>query len=489
MAGMSAPLPRVGKTPVIALRAMGDDRLVRLAAAGSERAFEVIYERHYQELYRYCRSILGNAEDAADALQNTMASALRALRGERREIAVRPWLFRIAHNESVSLLRRRRTHATIDESFELEAPEHDPAVRQRLRELVADLQELPDIQRGALVMHELSGLRYREIGEALGISEKHARQIVYEARGALHDMAGGRDMECEAIRQAISDNDGRVMRGRRIRAHMRTCAGCSGFAELLGRRQRDLAAIAPPLPAAVAAGLLHQVLGGGASGGGAAAASSGGGALGTGVVAGKTVAAPILTKVGAVVAMAALAGAGTVEIARNHGHHRAAPAANSSPAAAHKASGTTKPINLQAGSTKPGASLSAPAAVHPNHGTGRGHSGHPAHPAHPAHPVHPPQSAHQEHPIHPTHPSHPTRPTHPVHPAHPTHPATPAPSQGKGKTINTAPKNDTTKTPPGQVNKTQPITPVLPVAPTAPATGRGIGSDVNGEAGAGNSQG
>jgi RNA polymerase sigma factor (sigma-70 family) len=483
MAGMSAPLPRVGKTPVIALRAMGDDRLVRLVAAGSERAFEVIYERHHQELYRYCRSILGNAEDAADALQNTMTSALRALRGERREIALRPWLFRIAQNESVSLLRKRRTHAAIDESFELEAPEHDPAVRQRLRELVADLQELPDIQRGALVMHELSGLRYREIGEALGISEKHARQIVYEARSALHDMAGGRDMECEEIRQAISDNDGRVMRGRRIRAHMRTCTGCSGFAELLGRRRRDLAAIAPPLPAAVAAGLLHQVLGGGASGGGAAAGSSGGGALGGGVVAGKTVAAPILAKVGAVVAMTALAGAGTVEIARNH-HQRVAPAAKSGSAAAHKAAATTNPIKLQAGSTKPGASPSpsTPAALHPNHGSGRGHSGHSGHPAHPVHSTHP---VHPTHPAHPVHPTRPTHPTHPVHPTHPTHPAKPAPSQGKTKTIDAAPKNNTTETPPGQVKKTEPITPLLPIPPAA---GNGMENNASGKGG-GNSQG
>ncbi len=54
------------------------------------------------------------------------------------------------------------------------------------------------------------------------------------------------------------------MRGRRIRAHLRACPDCAGFAELMGTRKRDLAAIAPPLPAALAAGLLHNILGGGA---------------------------------------------------------------------------------------------------------------------------------------------------------------------------------------------------------------------------------
>src|SRR5436305_2073974 len=183
MAGVAAQLPQA-RMPASALRLLGDDRLFRLASAGDERAFEVIYERHHQALYRYCRSIVGNPDDAADALQSTMASALRGLVGEAREIPLRPWLFRIAHNESISLLRKRRPHVAIDDALELEAPVHDPAVKQRLKDLVADLRELPDGQRGALVMHELSGLRYRDVATALGTTEPHARQLVYEARTA-----------------------------------------------------------------------------------------------------------------------------------------------------------------------------------------------------------------------------------------------------------------------------------------------------------------
>src|SRR5215211_7680372 len=78
------------------------------AAYGDATAFARVYERHHQELYRYCRSVLRHDEDAQDALQNTMTSAFAALQREGREIALRPWLFRIAHNESISLLRRRR---------------------------------------------------------------------------------------------------------------------------------------------------------------------------------------------------------------------------------------------------------------------------------------------------------------------------------------------------------------------------------------------
>src|SRR4051794_41928707 len=70
--------------------------------------FEAVYQRHHQALYRYCRSILRHEQDAQDALQSTMARAFSALQDERREIELRPWLFRIAHNEAISILRRRR---------------------------------------------------------------------------------------------------------------------------------------------------------------------------------------------------------------------------------------------------------------------------------------------------------------------------------------------------------------------------------------------
>ena len=167
-------------------RLLGDERLARMAADGDERAFAAIYRRHGQELHRYCTAILGNAEDAADALQNTMVSALRALPGERREIALKPWLYRVAHNESISLLRQRRPGVELDpDRLTVPAGDADAATIERLRHLVADLGQLPDRQRGALVMRELSGLSFKEVGAGLGCSAQAARQLVYETRLAL----------------------------------------------------------------------------------------------------------------------------------------------------------------------------------------------------------------------------------------------------------------------------------------------------------------
>src|SRR5919197_3358299 len=86
----------------------GEAFLSRLAKRGDPRAFETIFARYHQELYRYCRAILGSADDAEDALQATMAVALGALPGEARQISLRPWLYRVAHNASISIVRRRQ---------------------------------------------------------------------------------------------------------------------------------------------------------------------------------------------------------------------------------------------------------------------------------------------------------------------------------------------------------------------------------------------
>src|SRR5436190_4217624 len=99
----------------IGLRLLSDDRLAARAAEGDRAAFAVIFERHHQALYRYCRAILRHDEDARDALQTTFARAIAALDGETREIAIRPWLYRIAHNEAISIARRRRPHTQLEE--------------------------------------------------------------------------------------------------------------------------------------------------------------------------------------------------------------------------------------------------------------------------------------------------------------------------------------------------------------------------------------
>ncbi|MGH2966157.1 MAG: RNA polymerase sigma factor [Solirubrobacterales bacterium] len=291
-------------------RVLSDARLARLAGRGDQRAFEAIFERYHQELYRYCRGILADPDEAQDALQNTMASALRSLPGDERQIVLRPWLYRVAHNEAVSILRQRVGGLGAERLPDLTAAgaDSEAEARERLRDLVADLDHLPERQRGALVMRELSGLSYDEIGTALSASPAAARQAVYEARVALRDLNRGREMECEAARRALSDRDGRVLRSRRLRAHLRACEACSGFEAAISQRRADLRALCPPLPGLAASGLLTTILGGTGNGGvGPATGALAGGTAG--VAGGSTIAGPIAVK-GASIAAAIVVGAG-----------------------------------------------------------------------------------------------------------------------------------------------------------------------------------
>jgi len=263
---------------------------------------EAVYERYHQQLYRYCFSIVGNAEDAQDALQNAMLKAVRALSAEQREIQLKPWLYRIAHNESIELLRRRREQVELGP--ELASPAGGPVEmagqRERLRRLLDDLDRLPERQRGALVMRELGGLGFEQIGEAFETSAAVARQTVYEARLSLRQLETGREMSCEKVMLELSDADGRVTRRRDIQAHLRDCAECREFGESIATRHRDLAAIAP-LSATASTALLHSILGG-------SKASAGvGGSLAAGV--GKTAAGSVALKSAATVAVVAVLGA------------------------------------------------------------------------------------------------------------------------------------------------------------------------------------
>jgi RNA polymerase sigma factor (sigma-70 family) len=322
--------------PRARLRLLSDERLARLARRGDQRAFEAIFRRYRQQLYRFCRGILADPDEAQDAFQSTMEAALRALPDEPRQIALRAWLFRVAYNESISILRRRPRVADPVAVPDWREPVADSQTepRERLRQLVADLHALPDRQRGALVMRELSGLGYPEIAQALDASQAAARQVVYEARLALREVARGREMECDLVRRALSERDGRILRGRQLRTHLHACQGCRDFRSAIARRRSDLQSLCPPLPAAAASGLFPALLGkigkagmegtgtgagiagagGGAAGTGAGIAGAGGGAAGTGAgIAATSVASSSALKATSMVAAVAI-GAGTAGV-------------------------------------------------------------------------------------------------------------------------------------------------------------------------------
>jgi RNA polymerase sigma factor (sigma-70 family) len=260
----------MGPLRVRSLDTLNDERLAALVHRGDDEAFSVLYDRYRVPLARYCRSIVREPEDASDAQQNAMVSALRALRKRRLTGRVRPWLYRIAHNESISVLRRRRESVELDQ--QIPAPARHEESLERWEVLISDLRSLPERQRGALVMRELAGLEYDEIGLALSMKPASARKAVFEARVALGETAAGRLAGCDEIRRRISDGDRRVLRARRVRGHLDECSACGAFELSVRERQGVLELIPVPL-GGVFGGVGMSGLGLGAGG----VASSGGG--------------------------------------------------------------------------------------------------------------------------------------------------------------------------------------------------------------------
>jgi RNA polymerase sigma factor (sigma-70 family) len=207
--------------------------LWRRFGLGDREAFADLYRRHEQDVLRFCRAVVRDEDDAREAANSTWASIWAARHAATRDIPLRPWLFRIARNEAVDVLRRRRPHEHEPLDADLAAlddPEADAQLHERLATLRADLLSLPERQRSALVLREMSGLSHTEIAAVLGTSTGVAKQTIYEARQALADAETGRSLDHAVVRRAITAGDQRVMRGRRIRAHLRGCAACREFA-------------------------------------------------------------------------------------------------------------------------------------------------------------------------------------------------------------------------------------------------------------------
>ena len=337
---MSATAVLAPRAPrILPLARMGDEALANRAAAGNADAFTALYERYYSPLLGYCRSILLNAEDAHDATQSALENALRALPRREPGRPLKPWLYRIAHNEAINIVRRRQPVASgveTDDLLTVPGPEFDSEQRTRLAQLVDDLRHLPERQRGALVMRELSGLSYDEIALALNVTPEGARRAVFDARTALHDAHDGRETECTSVRRCLSDGDRRRLRARGMRAHLRACNDCATFERAMGIRQTDLHCLGPWLGGGAA---LLGALGYGTGTASASVIAATAGTGGTAAVAGGGLWAglPAAVKGMAVAALVASTGTAAVELPKVVSHD--APARSAIGTAASASSG------------------------------------------------------------------------------------------------------------------------------------------------------
>src|SRR6187200_2956183 len=90
------------------LRLRSDEQLIAAFRSGNDEAFRILHDRYRQRLFAYVRQMLSSCsrQDAEDVLQDVFVRAYGALRHDRRDVNVRAWLYRVAHNRSVDHLRR-----------------------------------------------------------------------------------------------------------------------------------------------------------------------------------------------------------------------------------------------------------------------------------------------------------------------------------------------------------------------------------------------
>ena len=168
------------------LRLRSDEQLVALFRAGNEDAFRTIHDRYRTRLYAYVRQMLaGSQSDADDVLQDVFLRAYGALRSDQREIALRAWLYRVAHNRCIDQLRRP-VPPPADVFDVSRTPVLEPAAaserREDLRRLVEDVRRLPEQQRSVLLMREMDGLSYADLAAALDVSIPAVKSLLVRAR-------------------------------------------------------------------------------------------------------------------------------------------------------------------------------------------------------------------------------------------------------------------------------------------------------------------
>jgi RNA polymerase sigma factor (sigma-70 family) len=300
-----------------ALRVANDERLVAEVRAGNRNAFEAAYDRHHAGILAFSRHMLGSREESEDVVQHTFAAAYQGMLADEREIALKAWLYAIARNRCLSVLRSRREHVALDD-----ADARMPATaglsveveqREDLRALLADLHGLPDDQRAALILAELGAHSHEEIAHILDAPTPKIKALVFQARESLMSRRIARDADCGEIREQLSVLRGGARRRGELRHHIAQCDGCRAFDAEVLRQRAGMAVLLPVVPAlalketTLIAAFAAGTTGAAAAGGGAAAAGGAAGVTAAGTaVAGSTAAGG--TVAGGTVAGGAAAG-------------------------------------------------------------------------------------------------------------------------------------------------------------------------------------
>ncbi len=240
---------RVGPTT----DARSDHALVAAVRRGDDGAFETLFDRYQRRITAFAFGKVGDWARAEDVTQDVFISALRRMRETERPIAFKPWIYEIAKNACIDQFRRSRRAEEI--SYDADermapcdlgrladtgpVPEVAAEHKQQLDDLVGAFGGLSGSHHKILVLRELEGLTYRQIGERMGLSRPSVESTLFRARRRLgeeyDDLTTGR--RCERVRSTIAaigaESLGVRDRGR-VSRHLAHCQPCRRHAVSTG---------------------------------------------------------------------------------------------------------------------------------------------------------------------------------------------------------------------------------------------------------------
>src|SRR5919112_1226397 len=251
-----------------------DGELVAAVRAGDDSAFEELYRRYQPRITRFVCGMLHDSARCEDIAQEAFLSALRRMRATDAEINFKPWIYQIARNAAIDSYRRN-SHAvevSMDSDNGLRAsdrhrlvgidggPDTALVTKERLTRLQSAFDELSDVHTKVLVMRELEGMSYREIGDKLDLTRPAVESALFRARRRLEseyeEIADGR--RCKAMRATLTRMVEGTHRGteeHRLARHVKRCHSCRHRARVLGIEPqsataalREKAAALLPLP-------------------------------------------------------------------------------------------------------------------------------------------------------------------------------------------------------------------------------------------------
>ncbi|HEY6396640.1 MAG TPA: RNA polymerase sigma factor, partial [Solirubrobacteraceae bacterium] len=232
-----------------------DQQLVAAARKGDDRAFEELFSRYRVRISNYVLGMVGDHARAEDITQEVFISVLRRLRGTERPIAFKPWLYEIAKNACIDEFRRKRRRPevpldadgeTVPGELELPAgglaPDKAVENRQQIDRLRGAFYGLSRDHHKILLMRELEGRSYVEIGERMDMSRSMVESTLFRARRRLgeeyNELESGR--RCHDVRGAIDrvlERPGTrvgIRQRRQIALHVAHCDLCRRYARASG---------------------------------------------------------------------------------------------------------------------------------------------------------------------------------------------------------------------------------------------------------------